>query len=253
MRFNENVPISTFEQNNPSQIYLFLILNQRSLTIAPIDIIIDFNLPVNISSSVEEIRLGLLVTGSNFTINNQTNTQYNSNKIPIFHWQQSTGNISEPIEILPFGDQEYDNDKSLCKWDMNRWNRLFNGSLSNNISHVYFLKTSIPQLTFTFIDVNNISSLLTPYLNILYCIPYKLGITEIILIICSSTLVIVVVIIVYILHYLKGGDHDRARHFERYYHSRHDSRDREVRKNANNLRHRSSVVTVISKHDNENI
>ena len=252
LRINENMSTSTFEQPDPSQIYIFIILDLPSKNTAPVDITIDFHLLTNVSSSIEEIRFALLVTGFNFTINNQTTTEYSPYQIPVFRWQTSTNNISDLIDILPFGNREYENDKSLCKWDSNRWNHLFNGSESNNISYGYFLKTSIPQLTFVFADMNNISLLPSPYLNVVYCIPYKLGITEIVIIVCSSVLVIIVVIILYVFHYFKGGDQNRTHHFERYYHSRQDSRDRDVRTNRNTIRHRSSVATVISRQGDQN-
>lgn len=252
LRINKNTPTSTYEETDPSQIYLFIILDLPSKSTAPVDITIDFDFLTNVSSSIEEIRYALLVTGFNYTINNQTTVEYSPYQIPIFRWRNSTNRVSELIDLLPVGHRDYENDKSLCKWNSNRWNRLFNGSESNNISYGYFLKSSTPQLTFVFADMNNISSFPSPYLNVLYCIPYKLETTEIVIIVCSSVLVIIIVTIIFILHYFKGGDQNRTHHFERYYHSRNDSRDRDIRTNPNTIRHRSSVATVISRQDDQN-
>ncbi len=175
--------------------------------------------------------------------------------MPIFRWQNSTENSYELIDLIQFNNDEYVTDTSLCKWNSNIWIRLFDINTSNNVSYAYFLKTSNSQLNFTLVDTNNISSLLlppSPYSNILYCIPYKLGVTELVILICSSVLFITAIIILAILHYFKGGDDNRTRHFERYYHYHHrrDAQDRSIRKNSKKVRHRSNIsVSSIEQDD----
>jgi hypothetical protein len=132
--------------------------------------------------------------------------QYTPYDIPIFHWKNSTRDPYDLIDVIQIGNNVYKTDASLCKWDSNQWDRLFNGNMSNNISYVYFLKTTNPLLLFTLIDTNNQSAILSPpspYLNLLYCIPYKLGVTEIVLIVCFGFLFLVAVVLLIVYHYLK--------------------------------------------------
>lgn len=240
LRIDQNVPTSKFNLNTPTQIYLFFVIDPSS-NISPVNIIIDFNSLPGVTTSINEIRLGVLVADVNFTINNQT-TEYTSYEIPIFHWQNFTETSYDLVDLIKFDSDEYRTDTSLCKWNSNIWNRLFNTNTSNNVSYAYFLKTTNVQLDFTIIDPSNISSLLLPpscYSNILYCVPYKLGVNELILLVCSSVLFITTLIVVAVLHYFKGGDDNRARHFERYYH--HHRRYAQDRSNAKKVRHRTSA------------
>jgi hypothetical protein len=164
-------------------------------------------------------------------------TPYN---IPIFLWQISTENTYELIDLVQIGNRTYTTDTSLCTWNTTLWDRLFNGNLSMNISYVYFLKTTNPQLTFTLVNTSNPSlspSPPSPYLNIVYCVSYKLGVTEIVLITCFSVVFVIAVIILGILHYLKGGEDNRTRHLERYHHHR-DTQDKSTRKHSKLIRHR---------------
>ncbi|CAF0726600.1 unnamed protein product [Rotaria sp. Silwood1] len=219
LRLDESIPIKEFDLNTPTQMILFIILEQSSSNISPIDITINFTQSSSLPSSIGEIRIALLVTHTNFTINNQTTTEYTPSDIPIFLWQTSTENNYDVVDVLQIQNHEYQTDTSLCKWNLDRWNHLFNGNMSINVPYVYFLKTTTSQLLFTLIDTSNKSSLSLPplpYLNILYCFPYKLEIAEMILIICFGILFIIVVIALSILHYLKGGENNRTRYFERY-------------------------------------
>jgi len=87
----------------------------------------------------------------------------------------------------------------MCQWNNDRWNRILNSSSS----YAYILKTTNTDLLFTLTDTMD-SSPPSPYLNILYCFPYKLGTTEIVLIVCFSTIFILFLIILCILQYHKN-------------------------------------------------
>ena len=88
----------------------------------------------------------------------------------------------------------------MCQWNDDRWNRLLNKYF---MPYAYFLKTTNTHLIFTLIDTIVYLTSPSPYLNILYCIPYKLGTTELVLIICFGFLFILFLIILRILHYHK--------------------------------------------------
>ncbi len=164
-------------------------------------------------------------------------------------WQNSIENTYDLIDLLQFGNQIYENDQSLCKWNSNLWDRLFNSNMSNNVSYAYFLKTTNLQLQFTLIDTSHklsLSLLPSPYLHILYCIPYKLGITELIIIICFCVLFIASLTLLGILHYFKGGDDNRPRNFDRYhYHHHHHHHGPPhnifLRNHSKTVRHQSSA------------
>lgn len=90
-------------------------------------------------------------------------------------------------------------------------------------------------------------------MNILYCIPYKLGITELVLIICFCVFFLVIVVILSIVHYFKDGDENRARHFERYHNHRRHTQERFVRNHSKIVRHRSNASTSSAGQEDEKI
>ena len=187
---------SQFNLDNPSQITLFIIIDLVSNTdISPINININFTKSSNISSSINEIYFSLLVTHTNFTINNQSISIYSPFNIPVLYW---TNLQSDRYDVINIDNNEYKNDKSLCQWKNDQWTHLFN----TTSSYGYILKTTQTDLIFTLVDPNT-SALISPYLNILYCIPYKFDSIELILVICAAILFILFLIIVGILHRLK--------------------------------------------------
>ncbi|CAF0930296.1 unnamed protein product [Adineta steineri] len=253
LRRDENIPIATNDLDRPSQIILFTIIDQPSLQSSPVNIILNFNQSLDLPSSINEIRLGLLVTNSNFIINNATTQVFTPYNIPIFQWQASDTNTYNLTDVLQLENGDYITDKSLCKWNLNQWNRLFNGNSFSNISYVYFLKTTDSQLSFTLINTTNKSSSLSipsPYLDILYCVPYKLGTTEIVLLVCFGLIFITVVIILSISHYLKSGDDNQAtRRLQDYYHR--NGEDNYLRKQFKDIRHRGNISALPSEHDDQ--
>jgi len=198
LRIDQNVPSSDFNLDNPLEITLFIIIDQLSY-ISPVNININFGQLSDNSSSINEIHLSLLVVHSNFTINNQTASIYSLYDIPILHWKYSQPNTYDLIDLLHLDSDDYQIDKSMCHWNNDQWNRILNSSSS----YAYILKTTNTDLLFTLTD-NMDSSPPSPYLNILYCFPYKLGTTEIVLIVCSSTIFILFLIILCILQYHKN-------------------------------------------------
>ena len=240
-----------FDLNRPTEIVLFIIVDQSASKLSSTDITINFNQSSDSPSSINDIRLVLLVTDTNFTINNQNTSKYTQFQIPILHWQNSRENTYDLIDLVYLGNQEYEIDASICKWDSTRWDRLFSGNMSNNVSYVYFVKTTNPQLIFTLTDTSSKSSLLSPpspYLNILYCVPYKLELTEMVLIICFGVFFICVIITVGILHYIKAGEGNRSRHFERYHHR--GVQDKSVKNSPVKVRRRTSVsVSSVEQND----
>jgi len=153
----------------------------------------------------------------------------------------SMQNTYELIDVVQIGNHTYTTDTSLCTWNTTLWNRLFNGNISMNISYVYFLKAINPQLTFTLIDASNQSlspSPPSPYLNIVYCVSYKLGVTEIVLVVCFGVGFVIVVIILAVLHYLKGGEENRTRHLQLHHHHHRDAQDKSTRKHSKRIRYR---------------
>ena len=208
LRIDENIPSSSFNLHNASQIILFVIIDQSSSDVTPVNIRLNLN-----QSSINEIRLSLLVTHSNFTINNQSTTVYSSYDIPVLHWKNSEPNTYNLIDLLHLNNHDYEIVTSLCQWNVNRWNRLFNSNSSNKPPYVYILKTTSADLIFTLTDTKTRPSP-SPYINILYCVPYKLGTTELVLIICFGILFILCLIVLGILHYLKDED-SLTRYFQR--------------------------------------
>ncbi|CAF2362436.1 unnamed protein product [Rotaria sp. Silwood2] len=250
IRIDENIPRAKFDLNRPTQMILFIIIDQSSSNISPIDIIINFTQSSSSPSLINEIRLALLVTHTNFIINNQTLTEYTPHDIPIFLWQNSTENTYDLVDVFQIENHEYEIDTSLCKWNLNQWNHLFNRNMSINVPYVYFLKTTNSQLLFTLIDTSNQSSLSSPplpYLNILYCFPYKLEIAEMILIICFGILFLIAVIALSILHYLKGGENNRTRYFERYYNRK--SQNKFIQNQPKPTRQRSDTLASSTEQD----
>jgi hypothetical protein len=125
--------------------------------------------------------------------------------------------------------------------------------MSNNVSYVYFLKTTNLQLEYTLINTSDKSSLSlppAPYLNILYCVPYRLGVTEMVLLICFSVLFISTVSIVGILHYFKTGEDDRVQHIQRYIHDRATNAIH-VRNHLKNTRHRLSIPMSYAEQEDQ--
>lgn len=235
LRANGDVSTTAFNLNKPTQLNLFVIIDPPPSNSTSIDITINFNQSSDSPSMINEIYLTLLVPQSNFTINNETTTSYSPSSIPTFRWQNFTANTYQLIDLFQLGHDAYTTEKSLCDWNLDRWNRLLNGNMSNNVSYVYFLKTQDPQLVFTLIGT--LSSKLSspsPYLTILYCIPYQLGAVEIVLICCCCVLFVVLVIILFILHYFRGSERDRSPHLERY-HLR-ESHDRYIRNHTKEIR-----------------
>lgn len=201
LRLDDTISSSDFDFNNPSQLSLFIIIDQLS-SISPINININFNQTFeNSLSSINEIYLSLLVVHSNYTVNNQTTIIYSSNDILILYWNNLQPDLYDPIDSIHLNDDEYETDKSMCRWNNNRWNRLFN----INSSFGYFLKTTNTDLIFI-INTTQPTSLLSPYLNILYCIPYKLGITELIILICSAIFFLLFLLTLGIFRYYKVVD-----------------------------------------------
>lgn len=242
---------SDFNLENPTQIILFIIIDLPTSSTSPVNIDINFIQSLNSPSSINDIRFALLVTHSNFTINNQVLEQYTPYNIPIFHWQNSVENNFDLIDLIEYDKLVYETDKSLCKWNDSQWNRLFNGNDSNdnNIPYVYFIKTTDVQFQFTMIDTYNtsildLSILPSPYLDILYCIPYKLGLTEIILLICFGVIFIGFIITLCVLHYFKGGEDNRTRHFERYHNHHRNLHENFVRSHIKKVRRRSSATVA---------
>jgi hypothetical protein len=245
---NENVATTSFDLNEPTEISLFIIVDQSSSpNLSPIDITINLDQSSDSLSSINEIRISLLVTHANFTINNETTKVYTPSDIPILLWQNSSDNNYDLIDLFQLDNQQYETDTSVCQWSISQWDRLFSGNKSINLSYAYILKTINPQLAFTLIDTSNISAMPsppTPYLNILYCIPYKLGITEILLIALSGFLFFVSVVILSILHYRKVEEH-QMRHFQRS-HIRGG-----LRRRSKIFRRRTSASMSSMEHDDQ--
>ncbi|CAF4749359.1 unnamed protein product [Rotaria socialis] len=149
---DQNTLTTNVYLDNPTQIILFIIIDQSPSQLSSIDIDINFNQSSDSPSIINKIRLGLFVTQSNFTINNQTKRYYTSNDIAIFLWEDLTGNNYDPIDLIQIQNSQSDIDRSLCKWDSNRWNRLFNENVPTDISYFYFLKTTTHQFIFTLVD-----------------------------------------------------------------------------------------------------
>ncbi|CAF2160988.1 unnamed protein product [Rotaria magnacalcarata] len=250
LRRDQNTLTTNVYLDNPTEIILFIIIDQSPSQLSSIDIDISFTQSSDSPSTINKIRLGLLVTQSNFTINNQTKRYYTSNNIPIFLWEDLTENNYDPIDLIQIQNSQSDIDKSLCEWDSNRWNRLFNDNISTDISYVYFLKTTTPQLIFTLIDTSNKSlslSLPSPYSNILNCYPYRFDGIEIIIIVCFGILFAIVIMMFGLLRYFKGEINQTGR-FPRY-HNR-EVHNKLVENQPKNIRHRASGSK--SSRDQEN-
>ncbi|UJR23247.1 hypothetical protein I4U23_026267 [Adineta vaga] len=205
IRINENVPSKDFDSYNLTQLILFIIINYSSVDISPVNILMNINTTWNSSSSINNISIALLVTNSSFMINNLTTQIYSSKQIPIFQWKRSNPNFYNLTDLLSLDVNEYKIDTSICKWNFDRWNRLFNNQSLNQSPYAYIFKTTNTNLTFLLTDSTSISNL-SPYLTILYCIPYKFGRTELILIITFGVLFILFLVALSALHYLQGVD-----------------------------------------------
>ena len=155
---------------------------------------------------------------------------YNASTLPVLHWQNGNFDTYELVDLVSLDYQhDYSSDLSLCKWNLGLWNRLFSGNISADPTYVYILKTTNPQLLYALADTSNQSMVAAPpapYLKVLYCVPYRLDVTELILIILFSLLFIISVVTIAILHYLKGDEDSRTRRFERSLHRKtHDPLD----------------------------
>ncbi|CAF4724044.1 unnamed protein product, partial [Rotaria socialis] len=247
---DQNTLTTNVYLDNPTQIILFIIIDQSPSQLSSIDIDINFNQSSDSPSIINKIRLGLFVTQSNFTINNQTKRYYTSNDIAIFLWEDLTGNNYDPIDLIQIQNSQSDIDRSLCKWDSNRWNRLFNENVPTDISYFYFLKTTTHQFIFTLVDTSNKSlSLLppSPYLSILYCYSHRFDGIEIIIIVCFGTLFAVIIASFGLLHYFKR-ENNRTERFPRY-HNR-EVHNKLIENQSKNIRHRASGSR--SSRDQEN-
>lgn len=242
LQVNENIAILNSKTNNFDLMNLFITIDQVSITNSPLDITIDFTQSQDLPSSISEIHFSVLVLRSNFTINNQTTIEYSQYEIPIFRWQNSTSNTYDLIDIIRLNPNDVKTDKSLCKWKPNRWDRLFDFNTKNNLSYAYFLRSTSSQLLFTLINTTNTSVVPSPLLNVLYCVPYKLGLTEIVLLACLGAVFLTTFIVLSISHHFKGEDENRTHHFERYYNHRRTTQQIDPRRHSlENIRHRSNA------------
>ena len=223
LRTDQYDPATLFDFNVPTQVTLLMIVDAPppAANGSPIDITIGLNQSTDAPSSIDEIRLALLVTQSNFTLNSQRDTVYSSSDVLIVQWLNSSSGTYTIIDTVPMESQNYQADSSLCKWDLRRWHRLFAGNASNAQAYAYVVKTTSPQLIFTVTDPR--SPLVTksppaPLLSLLYCISYRFGLIELLLTIIFGVLFVAVVITLSVLHYLKNGAENRSRNFERYHH-----------------------------------
>lgn len=192
LRTDTSVSTGDFNLQDPSAIILFTILN-LSLTSSNFnDITIDFDLSSDQPASIVDIRLALLVTYGQFSINNQTTNLYNSSMIPILHWKNGIFNRYDVIDTIVLEDKLFYDDSSLCKWDLQFWNHLFHDENFPHVPYSYFLQLNTSQLHFTLVGTKNTSALPTtpsPFLNVLYCIPFMMEPTEIVLISLFSFIV----------------------------------------------------------------
>ncbi|CAF1664418.1 unnamed protein product [Adineta ricciae] len=214
LRLYENVSSRDSDQYNLTQLTLFIIVNQSPAdSSSPVSILLNFDSLWNNSSAINEIRTGILVIHSDFIVNNQTTKVYSSNQVPIFQWKKSNPEVYNRTDLLLLNIDEYTSETSMCKWNLDRWNRLFYNQSSSESTYAHILKTTNTNLTFILTNATNGSNP-SPYLTILYCIPYKLGKTEVILTIIFSIIFILFLLTLIALHYLKGAD-NLSRYFIR--------------------------------------
>ncbi|CAF1519478.1 unnamed protein product [Rotaria magnacalcarata] len=200
LRMNENVQLSDSNIYNSSPILLFIIVNQSSSTSSPLNLIINFTESLDFPLLVNEIRLGILVIQSNFTINNQSELLYSSYDIPTLNWKNSNSNVYDLFDIVHLDSNENENDLyTMCQWTFDRWNQIFNGNSSNKSSFVHILTTENADLMFTIMNPTNLVPP-APYLNILHCFPYRLETTELVLVLCSMFIFIVLLTMLIFLH-----------------------------------------------------
>jgi len=197
LQLTKNPILSNFDMKNQSELNL-LILVDDLLSTSIIDLILDFNQLIN-SSFINRISLNLVSPYSDFTINNQTTTIYSSNDILIGVWKRSPTNSTFDIQdVIHLNTNEYKNDRSLCDWDDARWSQLFD----QTIPYAYFLKINHTNLTFTLVN-NETQQTLPPYLDVLYCYPYRLDSTALALIVSFSIIFLLFFVTMGVLHYLK--------------------------------------------------
>lgn len=230
---------------------LFIIIDQPAKNKSPLDITINFTQSQDFPSSINEIRFSIQVPHSNFTINNHTTMEFNQYEIPVFHWQNSTANTYDLIDIIRLNSNNIPTDKSLCKWAGDQWDRIFNINIHNNFSYVYFIQSNNSQLSFTLNDTTNNTSIIpSPFINILYCVPYKLGLTEIIILACFGAVFLTAIILLSIVYHYKGEDQEQIRYFKHYYaHRRHTLSDPH-RHFLQDIRYRSNSSIYTLHEDN---
>ena len=240
LRTDQSVPTALFNLDRPSKVVILAIVDPPTDGSFSNDITIEFTSPS--SSSITEIRLALLVNYSNFTINNQSREIYNASTLPVMHWQNGIFDTYEHVDLISLDYSHRFTDQDLCQWNLGLWNRLFYNNVSTDPPYAYILKTSNPRLVFTLPDTSNRSGMASPpapYLHVLYCVPYRLDLTELILIIVFGVLFIISVVTVGILHYMKGDEDSRTHRFERSLHRKtHEHLDQHK---DSRVRHRSSA------------
>ena len=243
LRTDRYGPATRFDFDAPTQVTVLMIVNAPPppASASSIDITISLNQSTNAPSSINEIRLALLVTHSNFTINNNTDIVYRSSDVLIVEWLNSSSDTYAVIDTVPMESQNYQGDSSLCQWDLHRWHRLFAGNASDALAYAYVVKTTSPQLIFTLTNPRNpsvVESTPPPMLSLLYCISYRFGLTELLLTIIFGVLFVAVVITLSILHYLKNGEENRSKHLERHHHR--DTHELAAKQRAKIVRHRAN-------------
>ncbi|CAF0760447.1 unnamed protein product [Adineta ricciae] len=249
---DEDVQISSADVDKPTELVLFILIDRLSTTSVPADIEINFSQSDDTPSSIQNIYFSLLITQSNFTINNQTNNAYLPYNILTFRWNTFNETDYELIDQFSVANQYTSQETSLCRWNGDQWNRLFYENQSTNISYVYFLKTYSSQLSFTLINASNKSLGLaapTPFLDVLYCLRYRLGVLEIVLITCFGFAFLTAIVVLAVLHLFKREQVDRTHHFQRYHQT--DELQRPTKDSIQKRRYRSNETMSYSEFDNQ--
>lgn len=250
LRTLENNQPAEPDLDKPSQLALFAIVDVAAVQATAVNLQLSFHQSSVSPSSINEIYLSLLVTRSTFVINNQTSVVYAPYNLLTFHWRAANESAFELIDELPLAQHDFETDRSLCQWDDSRWNHLFHGNASTNVSYVYFLKTSQTQFAFTLIDTSNDSTAPPapdPYLSVLYCLPYRLGTTEIVLIVLFGVTFVAAVAVLSVLHFFKVDDTDRALQLERTY--QHHTSTSSTARPSQTVRQRASAATSTGEQD----
>ncbi|CAF0862353.1 unnamed protein product [Didymodactylos carnosus] len=152
----------------------------------------------------------MFVSYGNFTIANLNDSLiFSSNTLPVVRWRSDTDEY-ELIDFL-YLQNSYQSDSSVCQIGSNGWTNLFH---EQYVPYVYFLKTNSSKLNMSFIDMSQPQQQgpPQPYLNIIACIPFKLGTNEVIITVCFCVLVLMVIIILATLHYRKVEEVVYQRH-----------------------------------------